>query len=318
MRIFVAGATGVLGRATLPALIAAGHEVFGLARTPEKLLLVDRLGAEAVRGDVLEGEAIRALVRQIQPEAIVNLATVIPLRLKVDPRDWEQNDRVRTEGTGNLLAAAQEVGVRLFVQESVGYVCAPRGAEWIDESSPRSSHPFLRATLQMEDQVRAAPVPGVLLRFCALMAADAWHTQQSVAALRRGLLPVIGDGDAYFSLIHAADAALSIVCTLAAPEAAEGQTFFVGDNQPAPMREVFPYAAQLLHAPIPRHLPPFLVKMAIGRTTFDVLTASYRISSAAIRNTLSFAPRYPTYREIWTQIAQEIGDRPVNLSPDLS
>ena len=318
MRVFVAGATGALGRATLPALMAAGHEVFGLARTPEKLLLVAQMGAETVRGDILDAQTIRSRISDIRPEAIVNLATAIPLRLKIDPEDWKMNDRIRTEGNANLLAAAQEVGVRLFVQESVGYICMPRGAEWIDEDSPLSYHPFLRPTLQMETQVRSASVPGVLLRFCALMAADSWHTRQSVGALRQGMLPLIGEGEAYLSMIHAVDAAQAIVCTLAAPEAAAGRTFFVGDSQPAPMHEVFPYAARLLHAPTPKSVPPFLAKMAIGATTFNILTASYRISSSAIRNTLGFTPRYPTYRETWQQIAQEIGEQPVNLSGDLS
>src|SRR5690348_14609127 len=104
MRVFVAGATGVLGRALLPLLKAAGHQVFGLARTPEKLLQVSGQGTEAVRGDVLDAEAMRRLAREIQPEAMVNLATVIPLKLRIVPKDWEPNDRVRVEGATNLLA----------------------------------------------------------------------------------------------------------------------------------------------------------------------------------------------------------------------
>src|ERR1051326_3420034 len=182
MRVFVAGATGVLGRALLPQLKAAGHEVFGLARTPEKLLQVAGLGTVAMRGDVLDADAMRRLVRETQPEAIVNLATIIPLKLRINPKEWEPNDRVRVEGTANLLAAGQEVGVRLFVQESVGYVCQSQGAGWIYEDAPRSTHPFLHATLQMEDMVQSSALPTVLLRLAALMSADSWHTQQSVAA----------------------------------------------------------------------------------------------------------------------------------------
>src|SRR5215468_7997401 len=99
MRVFVAGATGVLGRALLPELTAAGHEAVGLARSPEKLLTVDRMGAQAVRGDVLDAAGIRRLVEEARPDAIVNLATAIPLKLRLNPKDWEQNDRVRVEGT---------------------------------------------------------------------------------------------------------------------------------------------------------------------------------------------------------------------------
>src|SRR5579871_4763738 len=307
MRVFVAGATGVLGRALLPPLKAAGHAVVGLARTPEKLLLANRLGAEAVRGDVLDTEAMRRLVREAQPDAIVNLVTAIPLKLRINPKDWELNDRVRVEGTTNLLAAAQEVGVRLFVQESAGYVCQSQGVGWMDEDAPRTPHPFLRDTLRMEDLVQASPLPTVLFRMAALMTADSWHAQQSVAALRRGMLPIIGEGEAYLSLIHAEDAAAAILAMLSAPDAAAGQIFNVVDNEPAPMRDVFPYAAQQLKAPAPKHIPPFMAKIAVGSVTMEVLAASYRMSNRKITQKLGFAPRYPTYRETWAQIAQEIG-----------
>lgn len=306
MRVFVAGATGVLGRALLPPLLEAGHIVFGLARSPEKRLPVEQAGAAAVDGDVLDAEAMRRAVAEAQPEAIVNLATAIPLKLRVTLKDWEPNDRVRVEGTTHLLAAAQEAGVRLFVQESVGYVYAPRDDVWIDENSPRSQHALAQGTAQMEDIVRASDVPATLLRFGMLYAPDAWHTQQSVVALRRGLLPVIGDGAVYMSPIHAFDAAQAIMAVLANPEAAAGQTFNVVDNDPARMRDVLPYAATLLHAPAPRHVPPFMAKMIVGPLTVEMLTASYRISNARIRRVLGFTPRYPTYREIWAQIAQEI------------
>ena len=234
MKVFVAGATGVLGRAAVPQLLAAGHDVFGLARTPEKLLRVKMAGAEPMRGDALDADAMRRIVTEIQPDAIVNFATAIPLKLRVNPRDWELNDRIRREGTANLLAAAQAVNLQLFVQESAAYVCRSQGDGWITEESPLTDHPFLRATIEMETAVRAASVPSVLLRFSALMAADSWHAQQSVTALRRGLLPIIGDGGAYVSLIHAQDAAQALVLALAQPQLAAGQIFNVTDDSPAP------------------------------------------------------------------------------------
>ena len=318
MRVFVAGATGVLGRAVLPMLTEAGHTVFGLARTPEKLLEVDRLGAKPMRGDVLDGEAMRRVLADVQPEAVVNLASAIPLKLRVNPKDWEHNDRVRVEGTRNLLSASKELGLRLFVQESVGYVCRSQGDDWIDENAPRSEHPFLKATLAMEDLTLQSPVPTTLLRYGALMAADAWHTQQSIAALRRGLLPVIGDGASFVSLIHAHDAALAIVSVLAQPTTAAGHIFNVTDTQPARMREILPHAARLLSAPPPRTVPPMMAKMIAGAVTVEVLTASYRISGGKIKEVLGFSPRYASYREIWAQIAQEVGGQDFAPSADLT
>ena len=318
MRVFVAGATGVLGRAVLPLLTEAGHTVFGLARTPEKLLAIDRLGARPVRGDVLDGEAMRRVVADVQPEAIVNLATAIPLKLRVNPKDWEHNDRVRVTGTRNLLAASKEVGLRLFVQESVGYVCQSQGDDWIKEDAPRSVHPFLKATIAMEDSVTQSGLPAVLLRYAALMSADAWHTQQSIAALRRGLLPVIGDGASFVSLIHARDAAQAVVLALAQRDAAAGQIFNVTDSEPARMREILPHAARLLSASPPRTVPVMMAKMIAGAVTVEVLTASYRMSGSKIKEVLGFVPRYASYREIWAQVAQEVGGQDFAPSADLA
>ncbi|MCS6777175.1 MAG: NAD(P)-dependent oxidoreductase [Chloroherpetonaceae bacterium] len=317
MRILVAGATGVMGRALLPRLQEAGHTVFGLARTPHGLLDVSLTGATPVRGDVLDADATLRAVREARPEAIVNLTSAIPRRLRVHPEDWAENDRVRVEGTANLLAAAHEMSVRLFVQSSAGYVCAPRGEDWIDEEAPLSTHPFLQATLRMEEQVRTASVPGVLLRFAALMAADAWHTQQSVAALRRGLLPIIGDGSAYLSLIHVDDAVQAVLCALARPDVAAGRIYNVADSAPARMQEVLPFAARVLGAPPPRTVPTFLARMLAGALTLEVFTASYRLSNARIRRELGFEPRYPTYQEIWTQIAQVVSGQDFVPSTDL-
>ncbi len=317
MHVFVAGASGVLGRAVIPRLAEAGHLVTGLARSPEKLLLVDKLGATAVRGDILDGDGIHRLLLDRRPDIVVNLATAIPLRLKIDPRDWALNDRTRTTGTLNLARACEAASVGLLVQGSVGYLCASRGEGWITEESPRSTHPFLKATTEMEDIVRAAKTPGVLLRLGALMSPDSWHTQQSVAALRHGMLPIIGDGSAYLSLIHAEDAAAAIACVAGQPDAAAGNTYNVSDEAPASMSEVFPYAAKLLGAPNPKSVPPFLAKIAIGSLTLDILTASYRMDSAKIRTELGFIPLYPTYRETWEQLACALANREIGISGDL-
>ena len=317
MRVFVAGATGVLGRALLPALAALGHEVYGTGRTPEKVLAVAQMGAKPVRADVLDADRIARALSEVQPEAIVNLATSIPLKLRVSLEHWKENDRVRVEGTRNLLAAAKNSNLRLFVQESVDQVCETQGDGWITEKSPRSSHAFLRATQDMEDRVRASGLPATLLRFSVLMAADSWHTQQSITALKRGMLPVIGDGSAFVSMVHVADAVQAILLSLQKPELAVGQTFNVVDSEPARMRDILPYAAQLLHAFPPRTVPPLMAKMVVGALTIDVLTQSHRMSGAKIRQTLGFAPQYPTYRKSWAQIVRDIGGRDFAASEDL-
>ena len=314
MHVFVVGATGVIGRALLPRLIEADHQVTGLARTPEKLLAVGRMGAAAARGDILDADGLHRLLSVHKPDVAVNLATSIPLNLKIQPEQWEQNDRIRSQGTLNLVRACEASAVKLLVQESVGYVCASRGAEWIVEGSPRSAHSFLKATVAMEDIVRSSALPGVLLRFAALMSPESWHVQQSVAALRRGMLPIVGDGSSYLSMIHAEDTALAILAALERPQTSAGRTYNVVDDSPATMAEVIPYAASLLQAPTPKHVPPFLAKLVAGSLTIDILTASYRMSGARIRTELDFKPRYSTFRETWQQIAGALGGKELPLS----
>ena len=318
MRVFVAGATGVLGRALLPALIAKGHTVFGLARTPEKMSIVTQLGGKPLHGDVLDAERLRLIITKIQPEAIVNLATKIPLKLRLNKDHWQENDEVRLQGTSNLLKAAGfALGLKLFVQESMDQVCETQGDRWIDENAPRSRHPFLHATLQMEDMIRTAKLPATLLRFSVLNAPDSWHTQQSVTAIKRGLLPIIGDGSAFVGMIHVADAIQAIVCALQQPGVSAGQTFNVVDDAPSRMRDILPYAAQLLKAPPPRTVPSLMAKLIVGALTIDVLTQSHRTSNARIKHCLGFAPRFPTYRETWADIVQTIGSHNFASSEDL-
>jgi nucleoside-diphosphate-sugar epimerase len=314
MHVFVAGATGVLGRALIPSLIEAGHQVSGLARTAEKMLAVNALKANPERGDVLDAGGMSRLLQQLHPDIVVNVATAMPLRLKIDPKDWIQNDRIRTVGTSNLLGASESAGVTLFIQESVGYVCESQGAQWITEDTPRSDNPFLKATVEMEDRVRAARTPGVLLRLGALMSADSWHTRQSVAGLRRGMLPIIGDGSAYLSLIHADDAASAIVNTIAHADVAAGRTYNIADGSPAHMAEVFRFAASALNAPAPKSVPPFLARMAVGSLTVDILGASYRMSADRAKADLGFKPQYPTYRETWLQIANALKNTEIAFS----
>jgi 2-alkyl-3-oxoalkanoate reductase len=307
LHVFVAGATGVIGRALIPRLLAAGHAVTGLARSPEKLLEVDRMGASAVRGDLLDAEALSRIVAERRPDAVVNVATSIPRSLKIDPAEWLPNDLLRSRGTVAIARACEAAGVRLLVQESVGYVCEPRGSDWITEGSPLSPHPFLKATREMEEIVRSSPVPSVILRFAALMSPDAWHTQQTVAALRRGMLPIIGKGDAYVSMIHVEDAAVAILGVLDHADTTAGQTYNVVDDAPAEMADVFAYAASVLGAPAPRSVPPLLAKLAVGGLTLEILAASYRMGNQKLRSDTSFSPRYRTYKETWRQIADADG-----------
>ena len=283
--------------------------VLGLARSPENLLKVAQMGGNPVRGDVLDKERMERLFEKEKPEAVINLATAIPLKLRVNPADWEQNDRVRAEGTVNLLRTSEVQGVKVFLQESVGYICSSQGSAWMNEDSPLSSHPFLAKTILMEEQVKASHVPSAILRLGALLSADSWHTQQTVAAIRKGLLPILGNGEAYLSQIHAQDAGGAFLHLLDHFEKAQGQTWIAVEEKPATSAEIFPFVANLLKSPTPRRVPIIMARALVGAITIEVLGASYRLSSQKMREELGFILRYPSYRQIWEEIATQVAGK---------
>jgi nucleoside-diphosphate-sugar epimerase len=316
MRILVIGASGVVGRVLVPRLLAEGHEVYGSAVSAEGVLAVDRLGAKVLRIDLLDEASVRNGVERAKPEGVVNLATAIPLRLKLDPRDWEQTNRLRNAGLKNLVAACRTQGGLPIVQEDVGYVCASKGDGWMDESAPRSRHAFLQPVVQMEDFALGCGLPVTLLRFAAVLGAEFWHTQQMVAALRRGMLPLVGDGSAFMSLVHVEDAARAIQLAVTRPPKSGSRVYNVVDEEPARMRDVLPYVARLLNAPAPRRVPAMLASLAAGALTMEILGASYRMSGARIREDLGFQPRYPTYRETWQEVGSHLQSKTIDLSGD--
>lgn len=319
MRIFLAGATGIIGRALIPALVSDGHEVYGLARTPDKMLTVAHQGGKPFRGDILDPESMRTAIHQVRPDIIINFATRIPLKLRVTQEHWKENDKIRTKGTGNLLAGIPpDLSLQLFIQASTDQVYAPAGDRWIDERSPLGTHPFLQATRKMEEMVLASRYPATLLRFSVLNDAGSWHTQQSITALRRGMLPIIGDGGAYISMIHLQDAVQAILCAVRQPQTAARHIFNVSDNNPVRMQDLFPYVARLMKAPTPRQVPQLMAKMVVGSLTIDVLTQSRRMSNAKIREQLAFTPQFPTYQEIWQQVLDAVGNREFKASDELS
>jgi nucleoside-diphosphate-sugar epimerase len=219
MKVFIAGATGVLGRATVPRLIAAGHEVVGAVRTEGK---VDRLraqGAEPVTVDLFDRGAVRQALQGC--DAVVHMATSIPLMTRaLGPRAWVENDRLRRESTRIPAEAAAEAGASVFVKETVCFFYPDGGATWIDEDVPVERSAFAAASIDAEDAASRSTGEGrrgVVLRFGLFYSADARSTVENLKMARFGFGPMVGGGDAYQPSIHVDDAAAAVVAALEAP-----------------------------------------------------------------------------------------------------
>lgn len=302
MKVFVAGATGVLGRRIVRRLLAEGHGVAALSRSVRNREWLSANGAEPRNGDLFDRAGLRDIVAGC--DAVVNVATAIPTGARPAAADWLLNDRIRTEGTENLFSAAAAGGCRLFIQEGVTFLYGDRGGEWTDESVPPAAAlpPMLRSAVTMEEILTGAAIKGrgpavTILRFGSLYAHDSAQTAGMFSMVEKRRLPLIGKGDAYWNLIHADDAAEAVLCALAKPGGGAAGTFNICDDEPVKFRDLVHFIAGTLGARSPGRIPALLARLFIGTPAVKFLTASARCSNAAAKRELGWSPSYPTYRE---------------------
>ncbi len=297
MRVFVAGATGVLGRPVLRLLRARGHEVVGLARSEANVEVLQKLGAEPAGCDLFSPESLDAPIRAC--DAVLHLATAIPRRPRPRLRDFALNDRIRTEGTQNLLAAALHCGVKRFVQQSIALLHWGEGDEWVDEDTPLCDHPLFTSAIEMERLVwQSHGLDGlstVILRGGWLYGPEATQARQLFGALRSGLMPMAGSGDNYWSLVHSQDMARA--CVAAVEARRPSQLYLVVDDEPVRVRDLFAHVARAQHRRPPRRAPDWLVGLLAGRLVRELLQASFRCQNKRLKQELGWTPSFPTYRE---------------------
>lgn len=298
MTVFVAGATGALGQHLVPRLVAAGHAVSAVARTPQKAAALDRMGARPVAVDLFDARAVRAAVTG--HEAIVNVATRIPPSSKAFlPWAWRENDRIRREASRHLAEAALAAGAGRFLQESFAPMYPDRGDAWIDETVPAQPAPYSRSTLTAEEHahdITRRGGTGVVLRFGYFYGPEAGFTRDAVGFVRKGRAPVFGTGEGFLSSIHLEDAAAAVVAALRLPAG----TYNVAEDEPLRRRTHYDALADALGVPPPAFLPAWLRPLAgaVG----EQLSRSQRISNRALRAASDWAPRYPSVREGWPAV----------------
>jgi 2-alkyl-3-oxoalkanoate reductase len=308
MKVFVAGATGALGTQLIPRLAEAGHDVTGMTRTAAKAEGLRKLGATPVVADALDADAVGEAIGSARPEVIVHQLTAIPESInprKID-RDFELTNRLRTEGTDHLLAAARAAGARRFIAQSfAGWPFARTGGPVKSEEDPLDPDPpeLLRAMLDaikyLEATVTgAAGLDGLVLRYGGFYGPGTSISLSPLGAqvkmVKRRMLPILGDGAGFASFVHIADAASA---TVAAVERGAPGLYNVVDDEPAPMSEWVPTLASAVGAKPPRRVPRWLGRLAAGEGAVTMMTEGRGASNEKAKRELGWAPRYPSWRE---------------------
>ncbi len=317
MKVFVAGATGVLGRALVPQLVARGHEVVAMTRSESKQDLVRSLGARPVVADALDPDAVAQAVASAEPEVIVHQLTALSGKLSArDMRHPERSplatmtNRLRTEATDHLLAAGHAVGARRFVAQSfTAFRWARTGGPVLTEADPIDPNPpeALRAPLVGILHVERAVTTiewgaGIVLRYGGFygpgttisLAPDA----QMAAPIRKRRFPIIGDGGGVWSHIHIDDAATA---TVAAVDHGQPGIYNIVDDEPAPVREWLPVLASALDAKPPRRIPRWLGRLAAGEAATVMMTEARGSSNEKAKRELGWTPRYASWRQGFAQ-----------------
>ncbi|HLI59315.1 MAG TPA: NAD(P)-dependent oxidoreductase [Solirubrobacteraceae bacterium] len=307
MRIFVAGATGAIGRQLVPMLVARGHEVTGMTRSPAKRDLVREMGARPVIADALDPEAVAQAVAAAEPEVVVHELTAIDAgRFGRDfDKAFAPTNRLRVEGTDHLLAAAKATGARRFVAQSFSpWLYARVGGpvkteeDPLDDAPPKAVRETFAAIRHVEETVTAADgIEGIVLRYGGFYGPGTSIALQpdgeQVTMIRKGRLPIIGDGAGVWSFVHIADAASA---TAAAVERGDPGAYNVVDDEPARVSEFLPELARAVGARPPRRVPRWLGRLLGGEATVVMMTEFRGASNAKAKRELGWEPRYPSWR----------------------
>ena len=307
MKVFVAGASGALGRQLVPMLVARGHEVTGMTRSPAKRELISALGARPAVADALDPEAVAQAVAEAEPAVVVHQLTAIDASKFSRSLDkmFTLTNRLRTEGTDHLLAAARAVGARRFIAQSfAGWPYEPTGGPVKSEEDPLQASPpktvsqGLAAIRHVEDVVTGAEgIEGLALRYGGFygpgtsIAVD--PDGEQVEMLRKRRLPIIGDGGGIFSMLHIADAASATA--LAVERGAPG-IYNVADDEPAPVSLVIPELAKVIGAKPPRRIPRWMGRLIAGEGMTLMMTEARGASNAKAKRELGWELRYPSWR----------------------
>jgi len=302
MRVFVAGASGVIGRRLVPQLIERGHEVVATTRRAEKHKSLSALGATVARMDGLDAASVGEAVARAEPDVIVHQMTALTgvSDLRRFDEEFATTNELRTRGTDYLLAAADAVGVRRFVAQSYtgwpnervgGAVKTERDP--LDSDPPRHQRRSIEAIGYLERTVTTSSPEGLVVRYGSLYGPGTSMANEYAELIRTRKLPVVGSGTGVWSFIHADDAAAA---TVRAVETGDAGLYNIVDDDPAAVATWLPYLAAVLGAKPPHRVPVWLARFAVGEVGVSVMTRVRGSSNAKARRELGWEPRWSSWR----------------------
>lgn len=302
MRVFVAGATGAIGQRLLPALVANGHRVAAMTRSPQKLGRLRALGAEPMVVDGLDALAVGEAVGRAEPEVVIHQMTSLAGmgNLRRFDHEFAVTNQLRTKGTDYLLAAATAAGARRFIAQSfTGWTNIREGGpvkteqDPLDPNPPAAQRQTLAAIRYLEQAVLdAAPVAGIVLRYGSFYGPGAGEEFFEMVGKRK--VPLVADGAGIWSFIHIDDAAAA---TVAAVERGTRGVYNIVDDEPAPVADWLPFLADALGAKPPRRVPVWLARPAAGEVAVSMMTQIRGSSNAKAKRELGWTPAWPSWRQ---------------------
>ena len=296
MRVFIAGASGAIGRPLVAQLVEAGHEVVGMTRTNADVLRA--LGAEPVVADAFDAEAVHAAVEAAGPDVVVNQLT--DLSRPLNPRrydDWlAGTNRLRREATRNLADAAAGAGASKFISQSVAFAYRfDPGVKTEDSPCIGAAAGDMGTSLDELERITLAAAGGIVLRYGFFYGPGTAYDRggQQIEMIRKRQMPIIGDGSGAFPFIHVDDAAAATVCAI---ERGAPGIYNVTDDEPAPGCEWIPYVADVVGAKQPRRIPAWVARLVAGRMS-GFATSLQPVSNAKAKQELGWQPRYSSWRQ---------------------
>jgi len=314
MKVFIAGASGVLGRRLVRQFVVRGHSVIGQVRSAKAEIAVRAAGGESRHADLFDAESLAFAADGC--DTFIHAATAIPVKQKTIPADWAMNDHIRRKGTRCLTEAAAKVGAKTYLQQSIAWVARPKDDSPFDEESPLMPQPAIQSAIDAESIAREAESAEgftvAILRGGYFYDSESAHTRMIAAALRKRQMPIIGGGEAMWATIHTDDAASAYV---AAAEKPRSGVWHIVDNELVPLNIFLKEFAARLGAPAPRRVPVWLAKWLAGEQAVEYFTRSTRTTNARFRRDFVWTPHYPTYREGLQQIVAALKEQISDTTP---
>jgi nucleoside-diphosphate-sugar epimerase len=304
MKIFLAGASGVIGKRLIPKLVEAGHQVTAMSRSMKNAPAIKALGAQFVLGDAFQGGAVDQVISHAKPDVLIHQLTSLPKR--IDPSNveklLEENNRLRVLGTRNLVNAAVAAGCKRIVAQSIAFAYDPSGTglkvetDLLYGSAPKAFNQMIASIVSLERAVMKTPgIEGVVLRYGYFYGPGTVYANDGTFAedVKHRKIPIIGDGTGVFSFVHIDDAVDATILALQGPPG----VYNIVDNEPAAIKDWLPYYAQVLQAKEPKTVGKFLASFGAGPYGLYLMLEQKGASNAKAKQQLGFAPKYASWRQ---------------------